>query len=213
MKVTILYDNTLIRKDLQSDWGFAALVEAEGAPRILFDTGGNGAILLSNMAKLGIDPASIDEVFLSHTHFDHIGGLSEFLNVNDKVKIYVPPSIRGIKAAQVVEITAPTCIHDNVFSTGELDGIEQGMGVITGKGIVLVVGCSHPDMEHILAAAREFGDIYGIIGGLHGFSEYKLFEDLQLICPTHCTQHIQELEQIYPDSYVEGGAGQVIEVS
>ncbi len=38
MKVTIIYDNTSIRSDLQSDWGFSALVEVK-EKKILFDTG------------------------------------------------------------------------------------------------------------------------------------------------------------------------------
>ena len=54
MKVTIIYDNTAFREDLQADWGFSALVETKGR-KTLFDTGGNSEILLSNMEKLGIN--------------------------------------------------------------------------------------------------------------------------------------------------------------
>jgi len=207
MKVTIIYDNTVFKKGLRSDWGFSALVEVENIPKILFDTGANGKILLSNMEKLEIDPTSIDEVFISHFHLDHTGGLPEFLKVNDKVKIYVSSSL-GLKNEVILK--QPQKIHKNVFSTGELDGIEQSMGVETDKGIVLIVGCSHPYMGHILDAARKFGKIYGIIGGMHGFSEFELFKDLQLICPTHCTQHKTELKKLYPQKYIEGGVGRII---
>src|SRR6056297_3602522 len=79
MKLTILYDNTVFNRELTPDWGFAALVEAHGR-KILFDTGSDGDILLKNMQKLGIHPAEVDEVFISHAHFDHVGGLSSFLN-------------------------------------------------------------------------------------------------------------------------------------
>ncbi|MCK4479872.1 MAG: MBL fold metallo-hydrolase, partial [Candidatus Lokiarchaeota archaeon] len=41
------------------------------------------------------------------------------------------------------------------------------IAVKTDKGIVLIVGCSHPKMAHILDAVQQFGKIYGIIGGLH----------------------------------------------
>ena len=75
MKASIIYDNTAFRKDLRAGWGFAVLLEAKGK-RILFDTGGRGSVLLSNMSKLGIAPKQIDDVFISHAHFDHIGGLS-----------------------------------------------------------------------------------------------------------------------------------------
>ena len=209
MKVTIIYDNTAFSKDLQSDWGFSALVEVENIPKILFDTGTDGKILLSNMEKLRIDPASIDEVFISHVHFDHIGGLSEFLKVKKKIKIYVPSSL-GLKNEIILK--EPQKIHDNVFSTGELDGIEQSMGVMTKKGIVLIVGCSHPYMGNILEAGRKFGKIYAVVGGMHGFSKFELFQELELICPTHCTQHKAELKRLYPKKYVEGGAGKIIEI-
>ena len=210
MKITIVYDNTSFKKDLQSDWGFSALIEAKDAPKILFDTGANGRILLSNMEKSEINPLSIEEVFISHLHWDHIGGLSELLKVNPDIKkIYVPSSM-GLENEVVLK--EPTKIHQNIFSTGELEGIEQSMGVITKKGIVLIVGCSHPYMGTILDTARQFGKIHAIIGGMHGFSEFGLFKDLELICPTHCTQHKTELKELYPEKYIEGGVGRIIEI-
>lgn len=106
----------------------------------------------------------------------------------------------------------PQKIHNDVFSTGELGGIEQSIGVETNKGIVLVVGCSHPEMGYILDAAKKFGKIYAVIGGMHGFSEFGLFKDLELICPTHCTQHKTELKELYSPKYIEGGVGKIIEI-
>jgi 7,8-dihydropterin-6-yl-methyl-4-(beta-D-ribofuranosyl)aminobenzene 5'-phosphate synthase len=211
MKVKIIYDNTVYKEGLQSDWGFSCLVEIGNTPKILFDTGANGSILLSNMKKLNINPASIDEVFISHAHFDHTGGLSTFLEVNSDVKVYVPVSFRGVHSAkEVISISESLKIHENVFSTGELDHVEQSMAVKTDKGIVLIVGCSHPKMAHILDAASQFGKVYAIIGGLHGFREYDLFKDLELICPTHCTQHKAEIKSLYSENYVDGGAGKII---
>jgi len=192
MRITILYDNDVYKEGLQADWGFSCLVEIPcyGGTRILFDTGTNGSILLSNMEKLNIDPTTIDEVFISHAHFDHVGGLSAFLNVKSDVTIYVPPSLRRIRGVkEVVSVSEPLKIHENVFSTGEIDHIEQSMAVKIDEGIVIIAGCSHPRMAHILKAASQFGKIHAIVGGLHGFSEYDLFKDLELICPTHCTQH------------------------
>jgi 7,8-dihydropterin-6-yl-methyl-4-(beta-D-ribofuranosyl)aminobenzene 5'-phosphate synthase len=213
MRITILYDNDVYKEGLQADWGFSCLVEIPcyGGTRILFDTGTNGSILLSNMEKLNIDPTTIDEVFISHAHFDHVGGLSAFLNVKSDVTIYVPPSLRGIRGVkEVVSVSEPLKIHENVFSTGEIDHIEQSMAVKIDEGIVIIAGCSHPRMAHILKAASQFGKIHAIVGGLHGFSEYDLFKDLELICPTHCTQHKAEIKALYPKKYTDGGAGKII---
>ncbi len=213
MKITIIYDNTAHKKGLQADWGFACLVEEKDTPKILFDTGADGAILLSNMKKLNIDPESINEIFISHAHFDHTGGLSAFLNVNSDVKIYAPASFRGVRRAkEVISVSDSLQIHENVFSTGELEHIEQSMAVKTDKGIVLVAGCSHPKMKRIIDAASQFGKVYAIVGGLHGFTQYELFENFELICPTHCTQHKAEIRSLYPKSTIEGGAGRVIEL-
>ena len=212
MKITILYDNTVFLSGLKPDRGFSCLVETHNR-NILFDTGSNGSILLENMKKLDIDTLSIDEVFISHPHFDHVGGLSAFLNENNNVRIYVPISLRGIRnAKEMIYVDEPIELHENIFSTGELDHIEQSMAVKTDKGLVLIVGCSHPKMENILKAASQFGKVHAIIGGLHGFNEFELFKDLELICPTHCTQHKAELKRLYPQKYIDCGAGRIIKI-
>ncbi len=56
------------------EWGFAALVEADGR-RILFDTGLRPQTVRHNASVLGLDLADITDVVLSHNHADHTGGL------------------------------------------------------------------------------------------------------------------------------------------
>jgi len=212
MKIAILYDNTAFRDDLTPDWGFSCLIEAYGKT-ILFDTGANGFILLENMEKLDIDPSSIDEIFISHAHFDHIGGLTSFLMRNNDVDIVVPASFTEFHhTKKMIYVDQPVKLHEHFYSTGELEGIEQSMMVETDKGMVIIVGCSHPRMEEILSTASRFGKLYAILGGLHGFNEYELFKDLEIICPMHCTQHKAEIKSRYPDKYIEGGAGKIIEI-
>ena len=212
MKVTIVYDNEVSSKGLQADWGFSCVVEIENAPKILFDTGADGEILLSNMAKLHIDPQRFDKVFISHSHFDHIGGLPAFLKVNNDVKVFVPVSVSGTAyvAWEITRVKEPVQIYEGVFSTGEIDGIEQSMAIKTKRGVVLIVGCSHPKMTHILREASQFGNIYGVIGGLHGFKQFDLFNDFSLICAAHCTQNKKQLRSLYPDKYIDGGVGKII---
>lgn len=211
MRVVIIYDNTTSRAGLKADWGFSALVETEER-KILFDTGADGGILLSNMQKLKVDPEKIEDVFISHPHWDHIGGLPSFLRLNNKVKLWIPSYFPEAKnAREIIEVKKPTKLYEGIYSTGELDGIEQFLCVETRKGILIIAGCSHPRMGHILKAASQFGKVYGIIGGLHGTRPESL-KELDLICPTHCTQYKSEMRSLYPEKYIEGGAGKIIEV-
>ena len=210
IKIAIVYDNTA-KEGFQADWGFSCLIETNNR-RILFDAGANGSILLSNMEKLGIDPKTIDEVFISHAHWDHTGGLKDFLEQNSKVTLYVPASYEPPQAEKIARITGPKGLDKNIFSTGELSGIEQSLVIKTEKGLVIIAGCSHPGVGNILRAASRFGKPYALIGGLHGFSNFDLIKHLQLVCPTHCTQYITEIKDLYPNKYVEGGAGKIIEI-
>jgi len=211
MKVTIIYDNEVWKEGLRADWGFSCLVEADNK-KILFDTGANGALLLDNMKKLDIDPAKIDDIFISHAHHDHTGGLQDFLKLNSNVRVFVPASLRARGAEKVISVSNAITIYENIFSTGELKGMEQSMAVKIEKGIVVVAGCSHPGVKNILKAASQFGKPYAIIGGLHGFNEFDLIKDLAFICPTHCTQFKSEIKNLYPGKYIEGGAGKIIEI-
>jgi len=212
MRITLIYDNDVWQEGLETDWGFACLVEAENTPKILFDTGASGGILLRNMEKLDIDPHSIEEIFISHAHGDHVGGLSDFLKVNKDVTLYVPASLGSLKGAkEMVTIKGPMQIHENVFSTGELKGIEQSMAVKTEKGIVVIDGCSHPGVGTILEAAARFGKVYALVGGLHGFNKFDLLKGLKYVCACHCTQYKSEIKNLYPEKWLDGGAGRVLE--
>ncbi len=212
MKITIIYDNETWEEGLKTGWGFSCLVEAYDK-KILFDTGANGSILLHNMQRLNIDPTIIEEVFISHAHGDHTGGLPDLLRINNAVKVYIPfscPEPRG--ASEVVRVKEPFKIHKNIFSSGELKSMEQSLMVKTQKGLVVIVGCSHPGVKNILKAASQFGKPYAIVGGLHGFSDFNLVKDLDFICPTHCTQFKSKIELLYPKKYIGGGVGKVIEI-
>jgi 7,8-dihydropterin-6-yl-methyl-4-(beta-D-ribofuranosyl)aminobenzene 5'-phosphate synthase len=210
--IQIIYDNTSSHKSLIADWGFAALIKT-GDRIILFDTGANGEILLKNMEVLGIIPTIISDVFISHCHFDHIGGLGHFLNENNRVTIHAPISFRGVRQAKEIRYyDKPEEIYPGFITSGELEGIEQALAIKTDKGLVIIAGCSHPAVKNTLDIFRQYGDIYGILGGLHGFNQFELFRDMQLICPTHCTQYKEKIKKLYPKKYIEGGAGKLIQI-
>ena len=56
----------------------ASFLVESGATRALLDTGG-GLELVRRLRDAHIDPSSIGNVFLSHRHLDHVGGLEPFL--------------------------------------------------------------------------------------------------------------------------------------
>jgi 7,8-dihydropterin-6-yl-methyl-4-(beta-D-ribofuranosyl)aminobenzene 5'-phosphate synthase len=212
-KITIVYDNCLSKQGLKTGWGFSALIETDHTAPILFDTGNDGFALLYNMEQLGIVPEHLGTIVISHAHGDHTGGLFEILEVNEHATIYIPASIAGtIPGRKVVPVSQPLQISSDVFSIGELKYIEQSLAVKTSRGIVVVTGCSHPGVGAILDAASSHGKIYGIIGGLHGFRDFRRLEGLSLISPCHCTQYKEELKQRFPEQYVGCGAGLQLEL-
>lgn len=213
MKITIVYDNCVKKQGLKAGWGFSSLIEIENTPPLLFDTGADGATLLHNMKQLGIDPKHIGTIVISHAHGDHTGGLFDILEANREAEIYVPASSRArISGRKVVTVTGSIRISGRIFSTGELKGVEQSLVLKTGKGIVIVAGCSHPGVGKIMDAASQFGKIYGIVGGLHGFHNFSRLKSLSLICPCHCTQYKSEIRRLFPEQCVACGAGLELEL-
>lgn len=88
MKITVLAENTSAREGVRSGHGLSLLIET-AAHKILFDFGPDGEMLRGNAAALGVDLSSVDIAALSHGHNDHSGGLSAFLEDNEKAKVYV----------------------------------------------------------------------------------------------------------------------------
>ncbi|MGL4369546.1 MAG: MBL fold metallo-hydrolase [Spirochaetota bacterium] len=90
-RITVICENTAgYSTKLLGEHGLSMLIETDGG-RFLLDTG-SGDTLLHNMTLLGIDPASIDAVLLSHGHRDHTGGLKVFL---DKRRARIPVYCHG----------------------------------------------------------------------------------------------------------------------
>ncbi len=231
-KITIIYDNNRYDSRLTTAWGFSCLVKLP-QKTILFDTGGDGIILLHNMSKLEINPEETDIVVLSHAHGDHVSGLARFLEHNSKVTVYMPISFpQQIKnevrtaGAKLEEIDKARELFDGIFTTGELNGgiKEQSLLLRTPKGLVVITGCAHPGIENIARKAREItGEkIYLIIGGFHlgGASPSQvnhIADDLlqlgvEKVAPCHCSGEVARrlFSEYFGDNYIDCGAGKEI---
>ncbi len=218
MKLTIIYDNNA-EEGLKHGWGFSCLIENE--ENILFDTGDNGKKLIDNLKKLDKNIKKIYAIVLSHEHWDHTGGLFDLLELNKNLTVIVPESFSSnfknkIKEkAKLIEIRDKEEIVDNICTTGELSSSiglkEQSLVIKTEKGNLLITGCAHPDLTKIIEKAKEFGHIYMVLGGFHGFNNFDALKGIDVISPCHCTQHIKEIKEKYQKNYKEIKAGTIFE--
>lgn len=231
--MTILFDNYPGVAGLESLWGFAAIFQT---PRltVLFDTGSNGRALLRNMAALGVDPASIDLLFLSHPHWDHIGGLDSILESNPQMTVVVHEGfskhlIRDLDS-QCRELVLvgkePTQLAPGIISTGMLDSEppEQAMVIDLPDAVCAVSGCAHPGMEVIVKHAGRFLDkrVEWAIGGFHLMyadsaqiaRSIRSLQDLgvRFVVPTHCTgdDALVAFRRAYGSYCIPGGVGRKV---
>ena len=84
LRITLLVDNES-PSELTAEHGFSAWIES-GEQRILFDTG-QGAALANNARQLGIDLNLATALVLSHGHYDHTGGVPDFLATNPRATV------------------------------------------------------------------------------------------------------------------------------
>ena len=176
---------------LAGEPGVSYLVTVDGK-RILFDVGRNvreehPSPLLRNMEPLGLSPADIDAIFISHCHLDHVGGVGEMRRrtfslsgrpVDLTGKTAYLPTTMTHPSATVEVITGPRKLAEGVASTGPITRAIWLMGPIAeqallvdveGKGVVMIVGCGHPLLSRLVTRARAVTGrpLYGVVGGLH----------------------------------------------
>jgi 7,8-dihydropterin-6-yl-methyl-4-(beta-D-ribofuranosyl)aminobenzene 5'-phosphate synthase len=234
LRLTVVYDNNQYDSSMTAAWGFSCFLE--GTKRtILFDTGGDGSILLENMRKLELSPGAVEVVVLSHAHYDHTGGLQSFLKVNSEVSVLVgasfPESIGRMvlrHGAELENVRNPEGICSGVYTTGEMGrGIaEQSLVVSAKNGAVLVTGCAHPGVLEIVRRAEEItdGKICLVIGGFHlgGSSELEIDRivkgfidhDVNKAAPCHCSGKVcrDMFRESFGPRYIPAGAGTRVEV-
>jgi 7,8-dihydropterin-6-yl-methyl-4-(beta-D-ribofuranosyl)aminobenzene 5'-phosphate synthase len=234
IRLYVVFNNVPYKAGLKTGWGFSCLIEGLDKT-FLFDTGGNGDILLSNMQQLGLGAEAVEVVVLSHIHGDHTGGLGTFLARNPDVTVYMPESFpasfqQKIKhfGATVETVSGPQQLMDSVYSTGEMGWPvkEQALLVDTREGLIVITGCAHPNVAEMAERAKTYlgKNIYLLMGGFHlgsksdadirAIIKHLKALGVKKVAPSHCTgdNAIRMFRDEWTDYFIEGGLGAVVEV-
>jgi 7,8-dihydropterin-6-yl-methyl-4-(beta-D-ribofuranosyl)aminobenzene 5'-phosphate synthase len=137
------------------------------------------------------------------------------------------PGANFVPVRQKTEVASGLFILPGVSTTpGTLELRELSLAIETPQGLILIVGCSHPGVEHILQEASTIDPhVHILFGGMHQIQEpdpeveriatvlhdqYKL----DLVAPGHCTgePEFAALKKAFGDHYLYAGAGTVIDL-
>ena len=247
LTITTLIENSPgEHKGLRSEHGLCLHIDT-GAHRLLFDAGQSGAIL-DNAARLNIDLSRLDQVVLSHGHYDHSGGLRalagaargfrltvgqgfftpkyaqrgsaceflgndfgpDFLEQQGVPWSYLDEPLREIAPGAWAltdfprrrpdETVNPRFVlrTDSGFAPDRFDD-EVLLALDSPRGLVVLLGCSHPGVKNMLDAVRERLDrpIHAVLGGTHlveaarpgleAARDYFLAHGIAVVGVSHCT--------------------------
>jgi 7,8-dihydropterin-6-yl-methyl-4-(beta-D-ribofuranosyl)aminobenzene 5'-phosphate synthase len=116
------------------EWGFSALIEADGH-RLLLDTGARPDTVLQNAQDLKVDLSNVQDVILTHNHWDHVGGLmtlrKEMMKANPSAlsRVYVAKGIFYSRPSEHGEQNQMLAIKKDYEATGgkfiELEGAAE----------------------------------------------------------------------------------------
>jgi len=237
MHALIICDNVTDSDILECGWGFSCLLDHH----ILFDTGASADMLFHNMEKLQVDVDGIDTVVISHDHWDHTGGLWQILKRRQGIKVAACPGFSREFKETVVAMKGVLSEAgefrkmDSRFAvTGEIGGQykgeympEQALLAVSGKGLVIITGCSHPGIVNMVKAAKAAMPglpVTMVMGGFHLMDHDSLairsladtFKTLgvEQVGPAHCTGKLAQdiFQDTYGDQYVTMGAGRELQL-
>lgn len=86
MKIVVLCENHP-SDGYESEHGLSLYIETTNH-KILFDCG-QSDLFIRNAKKANVDLSTVDTLILSHGHYDHCGGVLDFVKINPHANIYI----------------------------------------------------------------------------------------------------------------------------
>ncbi len=272
LRITTLIENEL-DKDQSLNWehGISYLIQSQGK-KILFDTGQSGEFI-NNAKKLDVDLSDLDYVVISHSHYDHSGGLKKLIQSyqadfklilgqdffkgkyslegdiyrytgSDFDREYLKEKNIEVEFVEDIKYLTENIMvitnfkrdpqYENTNETMyvkedegyKLDEFKDEVSLVvdTEKGLVVLVGCSHPGIVNILEEIRSKTgkEIYQVIGGLHLMKEddekinniidYLKEREIEKISACHCTGKQGEtmLSQQMEEEFQRNSTGDIL---
>ena len=228
----ILFDNYNYGSCCKSLWGFSVYLEEY---KLLFDTGSNGRVLVDNIKNMNIDIKEIKYLFITHSHWDHIGGIDSIIELNPNITLFIPESLSKHLIEDLKSMVKDIVICDenskklfsNIYTTGLIGKKmpEQSL-IISDDKPKVITGCGHSGILKITTIAKEViqKDIDIAIGGFHLMDKrevdilgvIKSLKKLKVkrVLPTHCTGDIgiELFKEHYKENYIQGGVGKSIAI-
>lgn len=93
MRIITIIEDTCGLPEYKYEHGLSIYIETK-KHKLLLDTGASGAFL-ENAKTLGIDLAKVDTLILSHGHYDHAGGIMDFVKICPDAAIYMQKNADG----------------------------------------------------------------------------------------------------------------------
>jgi 7,8-dihydropterin-6-yl-methyl-4-(beta-D-ribofuranosyl)aminobenzene 5'-phosphate synthase len=207
LHISTLIDNLVYPRNLRAEHGLSLYLETDGK-KILFDTG-MSELFSRNAIAMNIDIAKTDMLVISHGHYDHTGGIAEFLTMNDNAPIYINKEAfqERYHGERYIGIPKSTHIPEDrtIFPENQLTWLSEHLVLLNypsdlypdeqylvyiSKGVGHVIsGCSHRGIVPIVSKVEEMlrMPVTGITGGLHtqSMEEQQLHDIVKKLNDSH----------------------------
>lgn len=182
MKVfAVLVTNCAGRKGLLAEHGLSLFIRHDSGD-ILLDTGA-GPLFLDNAQFMNLPIENVDFAILSHSHYDHVGGITalsrQFSMTGINCRVYHPDDYEFPKLPALIStnISKSLSLKDNIHligTTGVYHGKDEDQEIKEISLVIddtLFIGCCHSGFEKIMDEAEKFAKVRKVVGGFHNFKE------------------------------------------